>query len=143
MRSIIELLDKAQAACSPATGNGLAAALDVKPSAVSNWKHGRAYPDTVSCERIAQLVGEPPLRVIAQVNELRAVTRAEKAVWHRIALAALLALVSLPVAACNFAESVRLLPIMSITGHLARFLARSVFPRRRNRRHGQVLALQA
>lgn len=88
MIDINRMLDKAQRTCSPANGNGLAAALSVKPSAVSNWKHGRAYPDVVSCERIARMIGEPPLRVIAQVNELRAVSNSERAVWKRLASAA-------------------------------------------------------
>ena len=96
MLSFIEMLDKAQKTCSPATGNGLASALKVEPSAVSNWKHGRAYPNVVACEQIAQMIGEPPLRVIAQVNEMRAISKSEKAVWKRIAMAALLGLFCTP-----------------------------------------------
>lgn len=113
MLDLNKMLDTAQETCSPANGNGLAAALGVKPSAVSNWKHGRAYPDPVSCERIARMIGEPPVKVIAQVNELRAVSKAEKAVWHRIAIAAVLAIVASPAMAGNFVYSGLAMPIMS------------------------------
>lgn len=88
MLDLNSLLDNAQKMCSPANNNGLAAALNVKPSAVSNWRHGRAYPDALSCDKLAQMVGIAPLRLIAQVNELRAISREEKALWKRLASAA-------------------------------------------------------
>lgn len=113
MLDIAKMLDKAQETCSPANNNGLAAALNVKPSAVSNWRHGRAFPDAVSCERIAQMLGQPPLRVIAQVNEARAITKAEKAVWHRLASAAVLVIAMAPTMAAHFAYSGPVVPIMS------------------------------
>ena len=95
MEAIKFLLDKAQEACSPANNNGLAAALGVKPSAVSNWRHGRAYPDAVSCARIAELVNAPLPRILGIVGEARAISREEKSVWRKLAASAMAAFVLL------------------------------------------------
>lgn len=88
---ISTLLERAIRACEPATASGLAAALNVKPSAVSNWKHGRALPDEVSCAKIAELTSEPLARVLGIVGERRAISREAKAVWRRLATAAAVA----------------------------------------------------
>jgi transcriptional regulator with XRE-family HTH domain len=85
---IDDLLATAKDRCQPANYSGLAAALGVEPSAVSNWRHGRALPDGVSCSKIAVLTGEPLARVIGVVGEQRAVSREAKAVWRRLATAA-------------------------------------------------------
>lgn len=82
------LLDKAKETCSPSNDAALAASLGVEKSAVSNWRNGRAYPNVVACEQIAHMIGAKPLQVISAINEARAVSKAEKAVWHRLAASA-------------------------------------------------------
>jgi len=90
------LIDKCKDTCSPPTYVELARRLDVKPSAVSNWTHGRAHPDAVSCAKIAEITGIPLARVLGIVGEARAISREEKAVWRRLASAAIVALSMLP-----------------------------------------------
>jgi hypothetical protein len=83
-----KLLDKCAEACSAKTDAALAKLLEVGRSAVSNYRHGRAHPDVVVCERIALLSGVPLQRVLGIVGEARAISREEKAVWRKLATAA-------------------------------------------------------
>lgn len=92
MSAVSTLLDNAIKACSPATGRALAQFLAVEDSAVSNWRHGRALPDPVSCGKIAQLLDMPLAKVLGIVGEARAISMAEKAVWRKLATAACLVL---------------------------------------------------
>lgn len=88
---IQELLADAASRCTPPNYSGLARALGVEPSAVSNWRHGRALPDTVSCGKLADLTGLPVSRVVGMIGEARAISRDEKAVWRRVKAAAAIA----------------------------------------------------
>lgn len=112
MSTVNNLLDKARDTCSPRNDKALAAALHVGASAVSNWRHARAYPDATACARIADLAGLPLAQVLGVVGEARAISRDEKAVWRRLAVAAVLAVVSLPAMAAHFAEYGRAMLIM-------------------------------
>lgn len=96
MQTVIQLLDAAKKASGAETDSEFADVLHIKRSAVSNYRHGRAYPDTVVCGRIAELTGTPLARVLGIVGEARAVSREEKAIWHRLATAAALAVALLP-----------------------------------------------
>ncbi|HRF84221.1 MAG TPA: helix-turn-helix transcriptional regulator [Pseudoxanthomonas sp.] len=91
--NVNSLLDQAKKATDSATDGELAKRLGVKPSAVSNYRHGRALPDTVVCATLAGLTGEPLARVLGVVGEARAISREEKAVWRKLAATAALALV--------------------------------------------------
>ncbi|RVU46098.1 helix-turn-helix domain-containing protein [Rubrivivax rivuli] len=50
----------------------LAKELHVSPSAVSNWRAGRSFPEPVLCVKLAALAGVEPGQVIAQVEAERA-----------------------------------------------------------------------
>lgn len=89
---ISELLAEAAGKCDPPNYSALAARLGVEPSAVSNWRHGRALPDTVACAKLAKITGKKPLLVVAAVNEQREHSEAAKAVWRRIGAAAVIVL---------------------------------------------------
>lgn len=108
------LLDRAKASTGAVTDGDLAKRLGVKPSAVSNYRHGRALPDAVVCATLAGLTGEPLARVLGIVGEARAVSREEKAVWRKLAAtAALLAVAllgSLPAPAQAAASSFEAVP---------------------------------
>lgn len=82
------LLDKIKETRSIASDNALAGLLGVTRGSVSNWRHGKNYPDTVQCAAIAGFTGEPLARVLGIVGEARAINRAEKAVWRRLATSA-------------------------------------------------------
>jgi len=105
MDAVNKLLDSARETCSPRNDKALAAALHVGAPAVSNWRHGRAYPDAVACARIADLCGVPLAQVLGIVGEARALSRDEKAVWRRLAHAAMLVIATGPAMAAHFAYS--------------------------------------
>lgn len=88
--NVNDLLDRARALTGSPHDKALAQRLGVTQPAISNWRCGRALPDVVMCEKLAEICGFPPLRVIAAINEQRAISQAEKRVWRRLATAALL-----------------------------------------------------
>lgn len=94
MSEVNKLLDKAREMRSLPSDNALALSMHVSRQRVSAWRHGTNYPDAVACARIAEMTGEPLARVLGIVGEARAVSREEKAVWHRLAVAAVLAVVA-------------------------------------------------
>lgn len=95
MDTVPELLDKCMEIRSLALDADLARLLGVRPSAVSNWRHARAYPDAVTCARISDVTGQPLGRVIGIVGEARALRSDEKKVWRRLATTAILAVSTL------------------------------------------------
>lgn len=94
MTAVNKLLDKAKEMRSLPSDNALAKALGVTRGSVSNWRHGKNWPDAIACARLADMTGEPLARVLGMVGEERAISREEKAVWHRLAVAAALAVVA-------------------------------------------------
>lgn len=93
MQDVNALLDACKIASGATSDNQLATALGVGRSAISNYRHGRALPDTVVCATIAGLSGVPLARVLGIVGEARAISREEKAVWRKLAASAALLLV--------------------------------------------------
>lgn len=87
------LLDQARKSAGLRYDKDLAALLNVEPSSVSNWRKGRSLPDVVTCEKLALLCGFPPIKVIAEVNEERAISAAEKKVWRKLATALVMGIV--------------------------------------------------
>jgi transcriptional regulator with XRE-family HTH domain len=87
MDVINKLLDEARETCIPRNDKALADALHVMPSAVSNWRHARAYPDAVTCARLAEMTNKPLGKVIGIVGEARAISLTEKKVWKQLASA--------------------------------------------------------
>lgn len=85
MTDLNNLLDKIKETRSIASDNALAAAIGVSRQRVSAWRHGTNLPDPVACATIAGLSGEPLARVLGIVGEARAISREEKAVWHKLA----------------------------------------------------------
>lgn len=92
--TVEDLLAEAAKKCVPANFSGLAKALNVEPSAISNWRKGRALPDPVRCAKLADMLGLPLHQVIGLVGEARAISREEKAVWRRIGAAAAVACIA-------------------------------------------------
>lgn len=54
---ITRLIDAAVQKCTPATGNGLAAALNVSPQVLSNWKTGQKTPSLEAQCELAAIAG--------------------------------------------------------------------------------------
>jgi len=124
------LLDKIKESRSLASDNALAAALGVKRQTVSNWRNGHNYPDAVACATIAGLTGEPLARVLGIVGEARAISREEKAVWHKLAtsVAAVILLavaIPLPAAHANAAQRAGLALISQNLGGNAYYVSRA------------------
>lgn len=83
------LLDKCKKVCGARTDAELAAALGVSKQALSSYRNGHRLPDPVQCATIAGLSGLPLAQVIGTVGEARAISREEKAVWHKLAATAI------------------------------------------------------
>ena len=96
METIIDLLNEAKKRTSSASDSALARHLKLSRGAVSNWRTGVSQPDTVTCAKIAEITGIPLARVLGIVGEARAISREEKAVWRRLASAAIVVLSLLP-----------------------------------------------
>lgn len=96
------MLDQAKAGSGAATDMAFAEKLGVTRQAVSTWRKGNAYPDAVSCEKIAVFSGIPLNQVLGIVGEARAISEQEKRVWRKLAAAMFVALViTLPTAAAS------------------------------------------
>jgi hypothetical protein len=115
MDSLNKLLDSARALCLPPSDTGLALHLGVVKSAVSNWRNGRAYPDAVTCAKLADMTGQPLGKVIGMIGEARALSLAEKKVWKRLAAAcAVLVLVGGHAVPAEALNHFAVMPSMSI-----------------------------
>ncbi|HEY1138420.1 MAG TPA: helix-turn-helix domain-containing protein [Xanthomonadaceae bacterium] len=95
---VASLVELAKEKSNSPSYSSLAKRLGTTSASVSNWRVGRNYPDAVTCEKIAEITGIPLARVLGIVGEARAISREEKAVWRRLASAAALMLMLLPIA---------------------------------------------
>lgn len=84
-----EILERAKEASGATSDSDLSRKLGVSRQAVSNWRTGNKYPDTVTCATIAGITGIPLAQVLGVVGEARAISREEKAVWRKLAATAL------------------------------------------------------
>lgn len=99
-----QIIEIAKQKAGSRTDAALAARLGVTKQAVSNWKKSRSLPDTVTCEKLAEISGLPLNQVLGIVGEARAISVAEKRVWRKLAAAMFVSAVLLPVTsfASNF-----------------------------------------
>lgn len=130
MDAVNALLDNAKKMCGIGTDSELAARLRVRPSAVSNWRNGRAKPDVVAAAALAEMTNEKLARVVALLEEARAVSKEAKAIWRKIATAAVVCLAvytsigTPPARAAGFDNNAHVVGITHINGWLARILYR-------------------
>jgi transcriptional regulator with XRE-family HTH domain len=91
------LLDNAQKVCGVHSDNALSKVLGVSRQAVSRWRLGLANPDEITCAKLSDMTGIQLSRVLGIVGEQRAISKEAKAVWRRLASAAVvLLLVGVP-----------------------------------------------
>jgi transcriptional regulator with XRE-family HTH domain len=84
-----DILNRAVEASGAASDSDLSRKLGVSRQAVSNWRGGKKFPDTVTCATIAGITGIPLAQVLGVVGEARAISREEKAVWRKLAATAM------------------------------------------------------
>lgn len=89
-----QILARAIEASGAASDSDLSRKLGVSRQAVSNWRGGKKFPDTVTCATIAGITGIPLAQVLGVVGEARAISREEKAVWRKLAATAMLVAIS-------------------------------------------------
>lgn len=85
MQSTKQLLDKAKKAQGIESDYKLAQALGVVQTAVTNWRSGRSHPDDVRAAQLAEMAGQDPSSVIAELHAARAKTPEVRALWLRMA----------------------------------------------------------
>lgn len=80
----LALLDKAQALCMPPTAYRLAKETGIKQTTISRCRiHGKTLDDT-NAAKLAAFLQMPVLDVIGYMNEDRAKTPEQKALWERM-----------------------------------------------------------
>jgi transcriptional regulator with XRE-family HTH domain len=105
--NIDDLLNRAKALSGVTYDKDLAKKLGLSHGSVSNYRKGISLPDVVTCEKLAEICGFPPLQVIAAINEQRAISAAEKKVWRRLATAAMLVTFGIACALPAYATAVQ------------------------------------
>ena len=86
MQTTKQLLDRAKKAQGIESDYKLAQVLGVVQSAVTHWRSGRSSPDDVIAARLAEMAGQDPLSVIAELHAARAKTPDAKQLWMRMAM---------------------------------------------------------
>ncbi|MGE8209311.1 MAG: DUF3693 domain-containing protein [Stenotrophomonas rhizophila] len=90
-----QILALAIEASGAASDSDLSRKLGVSRQAVSNWRGGKKFPDTVTCATLAGITGIPLAQVLGVVGEARAISREEKAVWRKLAATAMAVVISI------------------------------------------------
>lgn len=85
MQTTQQLLDKAKKAQGIESDYRLSKVLGVVTSAVTNYRTGRSHPDDAVAARLAELAGQNPSTVIAELHAERAKTPEVKKLWLRMA----------------------------------------------------------
>jgi transcriptional regulator with XRE-family HTH domain len=85
MQTTKQLLDRAKKAQGIESDYKLAQVLGVVNSAVTNYRAGRSHPDDAVAARLAELAGQDPSSVIAELHAERAKTPEVRALWLRMA----------------------------------------------------------
>ncbi|MES2251103.1 MAG: helix-turn-helix domain-containing protein [Pseudomonadota bacterium] len=86
MQTTKQLLDRAKKAQGIESDYKLAQHLGVVQSAVTHWRSGRSSPDDVIAAQLAEMAGQDPLAVIAELHAARAKTPDAKQLWLRMAM---------------------------------------------------------
>lgn len=85
MQTTKQLLDRAKKAQGIESDYKLAQVLGVVTSAVTNYRAGRSHPDDAVAARLAELAGQDPSSVIAELHAERAKTPEVRQLWLRMA----------------------------------------------------------
>ncbi|MES2249225.1 MAG: hypothetical protein V4645_18235 [Pseudomonadota bacterium] len=86
MQTTKQLIAKAKKAQGIESDYRLAQVLGVVNSAVTNWQAGRSSPDDVMAAKLAEMAGQDPLAVIAELHAARAKTPDAKQLWMKMAM---------------------------------------------------------
>lgn len=86
MQTTKQLLDRAKKAQGIESDYKLAQELGVVQTAVTNWRSGRSHPDDERAAKLAEMAGQDPLSVIAELHAARAKTPDAKQLWMRMAM---------------------------------------------------------
>lgn len=85
MQTTKQLIDRAKKASGIESDYALSKVLEVSPSAVTNWRSGRSHPADELAAHLAQLAGQNPSSVLADLYAERAKSPAQRALWLRMA----------------------------------------------------------
>ena len=97
-----EYLEQIKARKGFTSDNQIAQALDVTRQAVSNYRCGKTVPDDYTAAKMAELLGRPPMELIAAANAERTKSAKERKFWERmLSTAALLAIMPAVYAVAN------------------------------------------
>lgn len=95
MNATNKYLDRCKAALAITSDYALAKALDVQTQRISNYRAERASADPEICIKIAEVLGIPPLTVIADVQREKARDAKTRDLWKKYSSAAAILLATL------------------------------------------------
>ena len=93
-----KLLDKCKEVSSCPTDMAMAEKLKVTRACISEWRHGKRLPNIVTCARISDITGIAFHKIVADIEEQRAISNDEKRAWRRLAQVAVLIMCTMPIA---------------------------------------------
>lgn len=85
MRTIIEVLDRAKQVQKVGSDYKLALTLGIGLSSLSNYRHGRSFPDEKTCEILASAMGEKPDLLMVEMQAHRTKEPQSRALWENLA----------------------------------------------------------
>lgn len=85
MRTIVEVIDRAKQVQQVGSDYKLALTLGIGLSSLSNYRHGRSFPDEKTCEILASAMGEKPDLLMVEMQAQRTREPHGRALWENLA----------------------------------------------------------
>lgn len=86
MRTIDQVLDRAKQVQKVQSDYKLGLCLGIGLSALSNYRHGRSFPDEKTCDILAKAMGEKPDLLMVEMQAHRTKEPHSRAMWENLAL---------------------------------------------------------
>lgn len=80
---VVEMLDQCKNRLGINSDYALAKELEIRPMRISGYRAGREHPDIYVCFRMAEILGESPSSIIAQVEAKNAKNEAKRLYFNK------------------------------------------------------------
>lgn len=85
MRTIDQVLDRAKTVQKVPSDYKLALCTGIGERAISNYRHGRSFPDEKACQKLAVAMGEDPIILMVEMQAQRTKDDSARAMWMTLA----------------------------------------------------------
>lgn len=79
----VEMLDKCKEKLGVSSDYALAKELDIRQARLTSYRKGREHPDVYVCFRMAEILGESPSSIIAQVEAKNAKNESKRLYFNK------------------------------------------------------------